>query len=864
MTVDRAFYKKFLQKEHCNTLFHSPRWFNRLRRCLLAAPSDRTLLDLELLAMTLKRFRFFSTLADSIIVALCKVIRYAQFARGDIVFHQGDRGDNFYAILIGSVQVFTGPKGSELLASTMHQGQGFGELALLNNAPRAATIKVATNATFLTLSRDEYERCLAKLMRVEAAKKYSFLKTVFPSIWMSGNKTLIATATALCEIVSYETGDTVCKQGKHINRIGFLCTGALHVTLTAKFVSEIGQRTEETMKLTTLRPGGGIGVMELHAVAGRWHEYFCSMTAACKVDVMWVPLKAYRMQMPKAATREHYGIATIFSEEIRRKVNEAVHLFNVAKLDLVGSIKMPIVVPSTADQGDNDITKDRTVPPRMLTRAERRHDLMEFLRGSSADEDEPNSPPTALTKIGGWRLMRKAAEQAKAAKAAAEAAAAAPVEKNEPQNHAMVDGILLRVRLRKKPAKEPRVVEVAPVVEEGAKRPEPLAHQTTTLASNYNPDRQSRAQLPPAPHPNQFRLALRACAPFNHMEGNDAKQHAHHRILEAPLRLETEDIVHAHATSPPDSPELSQEVNDLWLSLSRPQSMPLLEERYLSPPPIYGDTEPRSGSPDSDVRAPSRPWRRNMLRRDSSRACVYARVPSRATTLADLDEDYDSAADSGFDSFRESEAGSDRVPESVDGTPGPGLSPGSDPRGLWRSLVLPRTAPHTTRASHIRQQSMLKLSTTAVELRNSLPSLVLDVSSPLHSPKPSTPMVGTPHRALASPNRTPSRTPLQTSSSHTPGPRSSSPARTTLSISSPLGSVLSPSSEAPSDGTPKRAGTPGSTPNQASRRKRRSQQQQPAKTPNLTVAISLAKQRLGGNGILTGQCLTPGHMSSSF
>ena len=61
------------------------------------------------------------------------------FAKGDFIIKQGDKGDNFYILDEGECDISVEGKGSVMTAT---KGIAFGELALLHNAPRAATVQV--------------------------------------------------------------------------------------------------------------------------------------------------------------------------------------------------------------------------------------------------------------------------------------------------------------------------------------------------------------------------------------------------------------------------------------------------------------------------------------------------------------------------------------------------------------------------------------------------------------------------------------------------------------------------------------------------------------------------------------------------
>jgi cytochrome P450/CRP-like cAMP-binding protein len=66
------------------------------------------------------------------------------FAAGEKIIQQGDAADKFYILVRGEVEVINEhPDGREIYLNTLHQGDYFGEIGLIQNRPRNATIRVS-------------------------------------------------------------------------------------------------------------------------------------------------------------------------------------------------------------------------------------------------------------------------------------------------------------------------------------------------------------------------------------------------------------------------------------------------------------------------------------------------------------------------------------------------------------------------------------------------------------------------------------------------------------------------------------------------------------------------------------------------
>lgn len=83
---------------------------------------------------------------------LANRLRRRTLARGAVVFVQGDPGDAFFVIAEGRAEVI----GDGVVVRTLGPGDGFGEIALLHDVPRTATVRAQTDLAVFELGRDDF------------------------------------------------------------------------------------------------------------------------------------------------------------------------------------------------------------------------------------------------------------------------------------------------------------------------------------------------------------------------------------------------------------------------------------------------------------------------------------------------------------------------------------------------------------------------------------------------------------------------------------------------------------------------------------------------------------------------------------
>ncbi|KAI4147394.1 MAG: hypothetical protein LQ340_005571 [Diploschistes diacapsis] len=94
-----------------------------------------------------------------------------RFEPGNQIIREGDKGESFYILESGTASVYKHVTGSEVL-KTYHKGDYFGELALLDDKPRAATVIATSEVKVATLGSEGFKRLLGPVQDRMRAMDY--------------------------------------------------------------------------------------------------------------------------------------------------------------------------------------------------------------------------------------------------------------------------------------------------------------------------------------------------------------------------------------------------------------------------------------------------------------------------------------------------------------------------------------------------------------------------------------------------------------------------------------------------------------------------------------------------------------------
>lgn len=101
-----------------------------------------------------RRIEFFSEFSDLELVRLLKICQTRKYHAGEAIFREGEKGDRLYVLIAGQVQILKQRESGKEVLVTLNPGDAFGEMALVDSAPRSADAVSLTDAMVIEVNAE--------------------------------------------------------------------------------------------------------------------------------------------------------------------------------------------------------------------------------------------------------------------------------------------------------------------------------------------------------------------------------------------------------------------------------------------------------------------------------------------------------------------------------------------------------------------------------------------------------------------------------------------------------------------------------------------------------------------------------------
>lgn len=114
----------------------------------------------------LRRIPLFAKIEASKLKLLAFTSQRLTYKPGDVLFRQGDPGDAAFVIIGGEADVMVDTPGGQLKVAHLKQNDFVGEIAILCDVPRTATVIAATEITTLRIEKDLFFRLITDFPQI--------------------------------------------------------------------------------------------------------------------------------------------------------------------------------------------------------------------------------------------------------------------------------------------------------------------------------------------------------------------------------------------------------------------------------------------------------------------------------------------------------------------------------------------------------------------------------------------------------------------------------------------------------------------------------------------------------------------------
>lgn len=137
----------------------------------------------------LKKIFLFQYLDDNELEHILNIASAKIYKEEAIVFNEGEKGDAFYVVLKGSVRISTVIPGvGEEALAVLKKGNYFGEMALIDNAPRSASAVANEDTVLLKITDANFRNLLVNDRKLAYKLLWGLVKTFSKRLRETDNK----------------------------------------------------------------------------------------------------------------------------------------------------------------------------------------------------------------------------------------------------------------------------------------------------------------------------------------------------------------------------------------------------------------------------------------------------------------------------------------------------------------------------------------------------------------------------------------------------------------------------------------------------------------------------------------------------
>ncbi|HLX80789.1 MAG TPA: cyclic nucleotide-binding domain-containing protein [Burkholderiales bacterium] len=118
----------------------------------------------------LKSVPMFGSFPEAQLRALATMVTRRSVSRGSTIMHAGDPTDSLYIVVSGRLKVMMGEAdGKEVILGLIGPGEFFGEMGLVDDSPRSATVVAIEPCELLAVTKRVFKKCLVENVEVALA-----------------------------------------------------------------------------------------------------------------------------------------------------------------------------------------------------------------------------------------------------------------------------------------------------------------------------------------------------------------------------------------------------------------------------------------------------------------------------------------------------------------------------------------------------------------------------------------------------------------------------------------------------------------------------------------------------------------------